>query len=296
MLGGGGGRAHDGWCRGTTRLLCALTAVALLLPLLGLLCPGGAATPTGVSSGGGSRSSSGVRLSDVVGAVGGGQAASGGVRLLSGLLPTVAGTTPITLVSLTATRTPTGAPLITWVLSEDSDPVGFHILRSGSVAGPWRRLTDRMLAAAARSFVDDSAGGSADGSADGATAHWYRLTAISRDGSELTWTLAVAVTPGSALPSRLALPPNVPNPFHLATTLTMEVPAAAAVRLDILDLAGRRVATLQEGELPAGRHAFLWDGEAGPGGAMTGRVASGIYWARLEAAGQVVSRKIVVRR
>ena len=61
------------------------------------------------------------------------------------------------------------------------------------------------------------------------------------------------------------------------------------MRLRVYDLLGRPVRTLWDGPLPAGNHRLRWDGRNEAGQA----VASGIYFARLEAGGQVHSRKLL---
>lgn len=247
--------------------------------------PAGAAG--GVTSGGGVRSGGTLRMTDALGAVAGGAATSGGVTLVAGLLPSVAGVTPVTLEALTAEWSPAGQPRIRWSVSADSDPAGFLVLGALSAEGPWERLTPALLDAGVRSWDDPRP--FLPGAA--APERWYRLGAISRSGDDLVWSLTVSVRPGEALPERVALPPNAPNPFRTATTVTAELPVGGPVRLLLFDASGRALATLHDGDLPAGRHAFVWNGET-----PSGRAASGVYWARLEAAGRVVSRQIVLRR
>jgi flagellar hook assembly protein FlgD len=72
-------------------------------------------------------------------------------------------------------------------------------------------------------------------------------------------------------------------------TLACALPAAASVRLSVYDLRGARVATLADASLPAGTHSFRWDGRGADGGA----VSPGVYLARLEAAGQAVTTRLV---
>ena len=91
----------------------------------------------------------------------------------------------------------------------------------------------------------------------------------------------------AALP-RLAAP--VPNPFNPKTTLRFSLPAAGAARLAIYDLSGRRLVTLVDEALAAGEHAAEWDGRDAAGA----QVASGIYLARLEAAGYADMRKLTL--
>ena len=83
-----------------------------------------------------------------------------------------------------------------------------------------------------------------------------------------------------------------PNPFNPTTTIEYSVPAAGRVTLSVYDLAGRRVATLVDGELPPGPNEATWDGTTDAGT----RAASGVYFVRLttettEATGRLVLLK-----
>jgi flagellar hook assembly protein FlgD len=85
---------------------------------------------------------------------------------------------------------------------------------------------------------------------------------------------------------------NHPNPFNPRTTLAFSLPARAAVTVEILDPRGRRVALLQPGVLPAGRHELTWDGTDLRGST----VAGGIYLYRVRAGGEEITRKMVLLR
>ena len=84
--------------------------------------------------------------------------------------------------------------------------------------------------------------------------------------------------------------PASPNPFRLSTSVRFELSRAAAVRLEVFDLRGARIATLVEGELlPAGGHARIWDGRD-----TAGRLTPpGIYLVRLDAGGEVWTGRVV---
>ena len=94
------------------------------------------------------------------------------------------------------------------------------------------------------------------------------------------------------LPHELLLHPNSPNPFNPMTTLRFDLPAKTSVNLTIFTLTGRRVATLVDGVLAAGRHDITWNGR--DDGARA--VASGTYIYRLRAAGRTLTRKMTVVR
>lgn len=74
--------------------------------------------------------------------------------------------------------------------------------------------------------------------------------------------------------------------------LRIELPAKMAVRLAAYDIAGRRLATLEDRELPAGTTDVTWDGRGESGG----RASSGVYFIRLTYAGGAQVSKIVLLR
>jgi hypothetical protein len=86
----------------------------------------------------------------------------------------------------------------------------------------------------------------------------------------------------------LALSPLRPNPSAGTAIIPFALPAAARVRIEILDLAGRRVALVLDGLLDAGRHEARWS--AGPG------VRPGVYRCRLSAGSRHAERAIVLVR
>jgi alpha-tubulin suppressor-like RCC1 family protein len=98
---------------------------------------------------------------------------------------------------------------------------------------------------------------------------------------------------GSSLNPRVALlHQNYPNPFNPRTTISFYVPLETPVRLVIWDTAGRKVKTLIDGEMRKGNSEVIWDGRNNAGRL----VSSGIYFCRLEAGRDVLTRKLVLLR
>jgi flagellar hook assembly protein FlgD len=83
-----------------------------------------------------------------------------------------------------------------------------------------------------------------------------------------------------------------PNPFNPQTRITFTMPAPGPARLSVYDVAGRRVATLVDGPVGAGASTVTWRGVADDGRP----VASGVYFARLEADGAQVVYKLVITK
>lgn len=98
----------------------------------------------------------------------------------------------------------------------------------------------------------------------------------------------VGATPVAAM--RLAASPN---PFGGSTTLRFELDGAQPVTLAVYDARGRMVQRIASGPRAAGTHEAAWHGTDERGA----RVASGVYFARLESPGRAaVTRRVVLLR
>ncbi len=111
--------------------------------------------------------------------------------------------------------------------------------------------------------------------ADGSTSEFSRPFAV----------VGVAAEDGPVLPTHFALFQNYPNPFNPATTIRYDVPRAGAVRLEVIDLAGRQVALLVDNVLPAGRHTVNFGARNLP---------SGVYLYRLSGEGFETTKKLLL--
>jgi hypothetical protein len=107
-------------------------------------------------------------------------------------------------------------------------------------------------------------------------------------------TEIAALAPGTpvAEPADIVLA-VAPNPVFRTARFAFTLGRGADVRLDVFDLSGRRVATPFAGAAPAGTTTVEWprsNGDAGP-------VPAGIYFARLQGAGQAqVTRLVLLAR
>ena len=94
---------------------------------------------------------------------------------------------------------------------------------------------------------------------------------------------------------RDALLPNYPNPFNPETWIPYQLAAASSVQIHIYDSVGQWVRTLDLGQQPAGTYlsrnrAAYWDGR----NALGERVATGVYFYRLETNDFTATRRMVV--
>ncbi|MBV5314728.1 MAG: T9SS type A sorting domain-containing protein [Prolixibacteraceae bacterium] len=68
---------------------------------------------------------------------------------------------------------------------------------------------------------------------------------------------------------------NYPNPFNGSTNIELQLESESYVRIFVMDMAGRTVAYLQEGNLTEGKHRFTFDGTALPKGLYFAKVVNG---------------------
>ncbi len=108
------------------------------------------------------------------------------------------------------------------------------------------------------------------------------------------WSLDLAAlpvsTPSDAVAGTLALAAPRPNPARDGARIALELPRAGAAQVVIWDVLGRRVVTLHEGALAAGRHEFAWSRRDARGA----RVAAGVYFVRATSDGATRVRRLVV--
>jgi hypothetical protein len=85
----------------------------------------------------------------------------------------------------------------------------------------------------------------------------------------------------------ITLSNNYPNPFTSSTTLEFNIPETATVRLEVYNSLGARVATIVDGEIPAGRHTRHFDATVLP---------AGLYSCRLIVGGQLRTQTMILSR
>jgi hypothetical protein len=89
----------------------------------------------------------------------------------------------------------------------------------------------------------------------------------------------------------LTMPPR-PNPASHGSTVEFMMGSESLVRVEVFDVTGRRVRTVERRVLPAGRHDVHWDLRDDTGE----RVSSGVYLWRLTSGGSTVQTQTAVIR
>ncbi len=171
---------------------------------------------------------------------------------------------------------------LAWRLSACDENMEFAVLRAGDPGLTFEALPATGLARDGLGFVYRDAG-----CAPG-TAYRYRVECAS--GAKTTTLFETERIATPAMP--LALHQNSPNPFNPSTTISYYLPERMRVRLDVYDVSGRLVARLADGEQERGDRVARWDGR----GMHGERASSGVYYYRLQAGREVISRTMVLLR
>ncbi len=115
------------------------------------------------------------------------------------------------------------------------------------------------------------------------------------DSQNVNYTLVIepstttSLDAGRLTPDAFALSQNYPNPFNPSTVIRFSVGtqdlASLPVRLRVFDILGREVAVLVDGTMSAGSHSVNFDAS---------NLGSGVYMYKLEAGGQVLTRRMTL--
>jgi hypothetical protein len=89
----------------------------------------------------------------------------------------------------------------------------------------------------------------------------------------------------SAIPTKLEVYQNFPNPFNPITTIKWQLPERAFVTLKIYDVLGREVVTLVDEELNAGQHETVYNASG---------ISSGVYFYKIKAGSFVETKKMIL--
>jgi hypothetical protein len=92
------------------------------------------------------------------------------------------------------------------------------------------------------------------------------------------------------LPTEFALSQNYPNPFNPTTTIDYALAERTKIQLIVYNLLGQPVKVLVDATQPAGTYSAVWDGTDRNGG----QAASGVYFYRLIAGDNVLTKKMML--
>jgi hypothetical protein len=191
---------------------------------------------------------------------------NGGEQLLAGQALTIQWTNPDgwDVDHATVTYSPDGGQ--TWMLAAE------NVIGESTV---WMVPTALTAQGLLRVFLHDTKGIMGSDTSDGP----FQIT-----GS--------AVAAENVIPVTHQLYQNAPNPFRSTTRIAFDLPEDAPVSLRVYDVSGRVVRVLSEATLPAGNHAFSWDGRDDAGR----QIAAGLYFYQLQAGDFTASKRMFLVR
>lgn len=125
------------------------------------------------------------------------------------------------------------------------------------------------------------------------TTHYWRVSATNAGGSSgwsSTWRFTTAIPSAvgeldEKIPTEYHLYQNYPNPFNPQTTIQFSLPRRGHVRLAVIDMLGREVEQLLNGELNQGVYSVVYTSE---------RISGGVYLYRLQIGFSCLQRKMIV--
>ena len=171
---------------------------------------------------------------------------------------------------------------ISWTLSEAGEEIEFEVQREKNGSGRF------LVVEAEVTSPEDLSFRMTDNDLEPGASYRYRVYATDEDGTKLLFVTEsmTAETP------EMSLYQNYPNPFNPATTIRFYLPEKGGVLLEIFDVSGKYVACIVDESMERGRHTIEWNGQDQNGNP----VSSGVYFYRLKAGKNTISRKMVLLR
>ncbi|MDD3563927.1 MAG: FlgD immunoglobulin-like domain containing protein, partial [Candidatus Cloacimonetes bacterium] len=111
--------------------------------------------------------------------------------------------------------------------------------------------------------------------------HWDKLNRLFKAEEDLI-----------PIPNSSVISSNYPNPFNPSTTIAFSIPEDSRVLLTIFNIKGQKVKDLVSENMMRGHHKFVWDGRDDG----NRKVSSGIYFVKLNAAGNSYTHKMMLMK
>jgi uncharacterized repeat protein (TIGR01451 family) len=163
---------------------------------------------------------------------------------------------PIELSSFDATEQ-NGQVHLTWQTQTETENMGFHVYRSETETGEYKRITSELIPGAGDSQSMHQYSYTDEDPLIAGAVYYYKLADVDFAG-HMTLNGPVQVTVST--PSAYTLEQNYPNPFNMETRIKFQLKEAGDVLLAVYNTTGQKVRTLMEGHMEPGSHVVSWNG------------------------------------
>jgi len=206
--------------------------------------------------------------------------------------------TPVELTSFTVETTNQGV-LCKWTTESETENLGFLLERrmvNGGAANGWKEIAsyktdDGLLGQGSTSSYTDYE--YLDKLVDPNTVYEYRLADIDYNGVVIYHATREVTVERALLASvieEFTILPAYPNPFNPSTTITYGIDTDNKVTIDIYDITGKLINTLQNGYQTQGWHTVIWNGTNQHGE----QIPAGIYISKITSGSKVKTNKLML--
>ena len=94
----------------------------------------------------------------------------------------------------------------------------------------------------------------------------------------------------NTIPNNFALYAAYPNPFNPSATIKFDIPEDSFVSLNVFDMMGRKIKTLLNDKISAGRRSIIWDGTNN----LNQAVSAGTYFYMISTSKYKSTKKLIL--
>jgi hypothetical protein len=174
------------------------------------------------------------------------------------------------------------AVAVRWELSHTVSFASVSLERADYEVGPWTKVDAQPTQTGSATVVTDRR-------VVGGHTYWYRLATVTTSGDQSTFGPVKATAVIDV--KEFSLDMVAPNPTMGALGINFAVAKPTHVHLSLVDVQGREVEVLADGEYGPGRYQAQFDGQG-----RSGRIRGGVYFVRYVANQQTFTKRVVFVR
>jgi hypothetical protein len=187
----------------------------------------------------------------------------------------------------------TNAVRLTWGTVSEINNYGFYVQHRDSSSQVFTDLVESFVPGHGTTLVPHEYSSVHQNVAVGT--HYYRLKQIDLDGTfHFTDPVSISIrivadVEEQRVPEQLSLSQNYPNPFNPTTAIVYQNPQVGKVVLKVFNELGEEISTLVDAVQEAGTYTVTFSSNDN-----SPKLASGVYFYRIESGSQVITRKMIL--